>query len=139
MHEKVIDVKILGDWVRVLTREPTGQYNLTTLVERAMGKIPATEFKARCLELMDRVAERREIFVITKRGREVAKLVPVERKPKESIFGCLRDKGSITGDIINPAIPFKAWESLKEWDELNADTPPRIGRRTVRKRRRSRR
>jgi prevent-host-death family protein len=104
-----------------------------------MGKIPATEFKARCLELMDRVAERREIFVITKRGREVAKLVPVERKPKESIFGCLRDKGSITGDIINPAVPFEAWESLKEWDELNADTPPRIGRRPVRKRRRNRR
>lgn len=104
-----------------------------------MGKIPATEFKARCLELMDRVAERREIFVITKRGREVAKLVPVERKPKQSIFGCLRDKGSITGDIINPAVPFEAWESLKEWDELNADTPPRIGRKTVRKRRRSRR
>jgi prevent-host-death family protein len=106
-----------------------------------MGKIPATEFKARCLELMDRVAERREIFVITKRGKEVAKLVPVERKPKETIFGCLRGKGSITGDIINPAIPFEAWETLKEWDELNdADIPRKIGRRTsVRKRRRSNR
>jgi len=105
-----------------------------------MRKIPATEFKARCLELMDRVAEGREIFVITKRGREMAKLVPVERRTKETIFGCLRGKGSITGDIINPAIPFEAWETLQEWDELNEDDiPRRIGRTTVRKRRRSKR
>jgi len=34
-----------------------------------MGNVPATEFKAKCLELMDRVAERRETFVITKRGK----------------------------------------------------------------------
>ncbi len=33
-----------------------------------MTDIPATEFKAKCLELMDRVAERRETYVITKRG-----------------------------------------------------------------------
>jgi prevent-host-death family protein len=96
-----------------------------------MGNIPATEFKAKCLELMDRVAERRETFVITKRGKPVAKLVPVERKPKDSIFGCLRDKASITGDIISPVLPPEAWETLKEWDELNApDKPRRISRKT---------
>ena len=44
-----------------------------------MAKVPATEFKAKCLELMDRVSERHETFIITKRGRPVAKLVPVER------------------------------------------------------------
>ena len=33
-----------------------------------MATVPATEFKAKCLELMDRVAERRESFVITKRA-----------------------------------------------------------------------
>ena len=85
-----------------------------------MGKIPATEFKARCLELMDRVAERRETFVITKRGKPVAKLVPMERKPKDTIFGFLRDKAFITGDIISPVLPPGAWETLKEWDEVNA-------------------
>ena len=85
-----------------------------------MSNIPTTEFKAKCLELMDRVAERRETFVITKRGKPVAKLVPVERKSKDSIFGWLRGKGSITGDIMSPALASEAWETLKEWDELNA-------------------
>ena len=85
-----------------------------------MADIPATEFKAKCLELMNRVAQRRESFVITKRGKPVAKLVPIEKKPNDSIFGWLRGKGSITGDIIRPALPPEAWETLKEWDELNA-------------------
>jgi prevent-host-death family protein len=95
-----------------------------------VSKIPATEFKARCLELMDRVAERRETFVITKRGKPVAKLVPMERKTKDTIFGCLRDKGSITGDIISPVLPPEAWETLNEWDELNTpDRQQKISRR----------
>ena len=85
-----------------------------------MGSVPATEFKARCLELMDRVAERRETFVITKRGKPVAKLVPVERKAKESLFGRLREKATITGDIVSPTVPDAESEILREWDELNA-------------------
>jgi len=94
-----------------------------------MGNVPATEFKAKCLELMDRVAERREIFVITKRGKPVAKLVPVARKPKEAFFGRLRDMVEEAGDILRPVVPPEAWETLKEWDELNSsDPPPRKGR-----------
>ena len=58
-----------------------------------MAKIRATEFKARCLELMDRVAERRETYVITKRGRPVAKLVPFTETARPSFFGAL--KGSV--------------------------------------------
>lgn len=38
--------------------------------------IPAAEFKAKCLALIDRVRERGEPITITKRGRVVAKLVP---------------------------------------------------------------
>ena len=89
-----------------------------------MSDIPATEFKARCLELMDRVAERHETYVITKRGKPVAKLVPLEPEPAVSIFGWLRTKGSIIGDIVSPALPADAWESLREWDELNAAGRP---------------
>jgi prevent-host-death family protein len=82
--------------------------------------VPATEFKAKCLELMDRVAERREIFIITKRGRPVAKMVPVGRKPKNSLFNSLRGKAWIKGDIFSPVVPAEAWEVLEEWRELTA-------------------
>lgn len=103
-----------------------------------MGNVPATKFKAKCLELMDRVAERRESFVITKRGRPVAKLVPVGPKPKESIFGWLRGKATITGDIVSPAVPAAAWEVLKEWDEVIAPAKSQSAKRKARGRRASR-
>ena len=96
-----------------------------------MANIPATEFKAKCLELMDRVAERQETFVITKRGKPVARLVPLKHRQKNSIFGWLRARGSIEGDIVSPAVAPEAWETLREWNELIAPDRPRItGRRT---------
>ena len=85
----------------------------------AQVQVGATEFKARCLELMDRVRVRRETFVITKRGKPVAKLVPLERTRGEGLFGCLSERASITGDITAPAAAADSWESLREWDELN--------------------
>jgi prevent-host-death family protein len=90
-----------------------------------MADIPATEFKARCLELMDRVAERQETYVITKRGKPIAKLVPLARNPKDSIFGWLRACGSIRGDILSPVISPQHWESLREWEKLSASDKPR--------------
>ncbi len=90
-----------------------------------MARIPATEFKAKCLELMDRVAERQEAYVITKRGKPVARLVPVRRKAKDSIFGWLSGQGTITGDLLRPEIQIENWESLGEWDELNATNEKR--------------
>ena len=97
-----------------------------------MAKIPATEFKAKCLELMDRVAERRESFVITKHGKPVARLVPMDRKPKDSIFGWLRGEAWELGDIVAPAASPEEWAVVKEWDALNAAAPAR-GRRRARK------
>ena len=63
--------------------------------------VPAGEFKAKCLKLMDRVAETGEPLVITKRGKPVVELIPPRAKP-EPFVGRL--KGSITyeGDLISP-------------------------------------
>jgi prevent-host-death family protein len=85
-----------------------------------MARIPATEFKARCLELMDRVSERRETYVITKRGKAVAKLVPLEWKPGQPLFGRMRGMSEDVGDIVGPVMPGGASEVLKEWDDLNS-------------------
>ena len=64
-------------------------------------KIPAGEFKAKCLNLMDKVSENRTPIIITKRGIPVAKLVPIEEKAFD-IFGCLKNNVTINGDIIEP-------------------------------------
>lgn len=52
--------------------------------------IPAAEFKATCLKLMDRVRETRAEYVVTKHGKPVAKLVPVEEPKRKSFFGCMK-------------------------------------------------
>jgi len=74
-----------------------------TLVVPMPAMIPAGEFKAKCLELMDIVNERRREFVITKRGKPVAKLIPVgPAVPRKSAFGALAGTIEIIGDIMAP-------------------------------------
>jgi len=71
--------------------------------------IAAGEFKAKCLQLLDDVAETRGTLVITKHGKPVARLVPVE--PEQPLFGAL--KGSVVGetDIVSPI--GTEWEAAK--------------------------
>ena len=63
--------------------------------------IAAAEFKAHCLRLMDEVARQRRPIIITKRGKPIAKLVPVEREAID-LFGRMAGSIKICGDIINP-------------------------------------
>ena len=76
---------------------------------RTMG---ASEFKARCLRVMEEVRTRRESVLITKKGRPVARIVPAE-KPREDIFGCLKGIVQITGDIESPVVPASDWEQAR--------------------------
>lgn len=64
-------------------------------------KIKASEFKAKCLRLMDAVADSGEPIVITKNGKPVAQLEPFHHKP-ETLKGALRGHIAIDGDIIAP-------------------------------------
>ena len=61
----------------------------------------ATEFRAKCLGLLDEVAETGREIVITKRGRPVARLVPF-RRARGAPFGLYRDQIRIHGDIGGP-------------------------------------
>lgn len=71
--------------------------------------IGAGDFKAKCLQLLDDVAAHREPLIITKRGKPVAKLVPIP--PESPLFGALA--GSIVNqtDIIGPIDA--DWDSIR--------------------------
>jgi prevent-host-death family protein len=75
-----------------------------------MRTMRAGEFKARCLKVMDQVRATREPVLITKRGRPVAKLVPVDRRG-DDIFGCLKGVMEIVGDIESPVVAPEEWEA----------------------------
>lgn len=77
-----------------------------------MKSLPAGEFKARCLSVMEEVRKNREPVLITKRGKPVAKLVPAD-KTREELIGRLEGVVSITGDIESPIEPADAWESSR--------------------------
>ena len=77
-----------------------------------MKRMPAGEFKTNCLAIMDEVRDKRETVVITKHGQPVAKLVPVNTDQDE-IFGFFSGKGSISGDVVSPALSDKEWGNLR--------------------------
>lgn len=79
-----------------------------------MKQMAAGEFKAHCLAVMDEVAKTREPVVITKRGKPVAKVVPVEQPKSKKFIGRL--EGVLlpaVGDLTEPTVPLEDWDMLK--------------------------
>jgi len=74
--------------------------------------IAAGVFKAKCLAIMDEVQARKTTVVITKNGKPVAQLVPVE-EGEDSLFGFYAGKLAIAGDIESPSVPPENWKRLK--------------------------
>jgi prevent-host-death family protein len=76
-----------------------------------MKTMGAGAFKTNCLAVMDEVQAKRVTVVITKRGKPVAKLVPVETK-SDDLFGFLQGKVTIVGDVVSPALTLEEWGDL---------------------------
>jgi prevent-host-death family protein len=81
-----------------------------------MREVKAGEFKAKCLKLLDEVAETGEGFIVTKRGKPVARVLPPLREP---LLGALKGTTEIVdpNDDLNSALDeadLKAWEESLE-------------------------
>jgi len=66
-----------------------------------MTQISASQFKARCLSLMDEVASSGTVLVITKNGKPVAELHPCRGQRRASPFG-LHPQTRLLGNVIAP-------------------------------------
>jgi prevent-host-death family protein len=71
----------------------------------AMKRIPAAQFKAKCLAILDRVDP--EGIVITKHGRAVATLMPM-RSESAALIGSMRDKIVVKGEIMSTGLTWNA-------------------------------
>ena len=67
-----------------------------------MKEIPAGKFKAICLDLLDQVKERRQEYIITKRGVPFAKLIPVELGEQRSAWGAMRGTVLDSSGLLEP-------------------------------------
>ena len=72
--------------------------------------LSAAEFKATCLEVLDRVARTGRGVVVTKRGKPVARVVPLVNRP-DQIVGAMKGTVDVRGDIISPVRT--RWAALK--------------------------
>ena len=70
--------------------------------------VAASEFKAKCLRLLDEVEAKGEVLVITKRGRPVARVVPVS-PPRRSLRGTWKGLVKIKGDIVH-------FDTSQDWE-----------------------
>jgi len=75
-----------------------------------MKQIPAGQFKAQCLAIMDQGLRSGEPVVVTKHGKPVVKLLPAETRA-DDIFGYMAGKVKIVGDIVGPVTPAEDWEN----------------------------
>jgi prevent-host-death family protein len=78
-----------------------------------MKKIQASVFKSQCLRVMNRVQKTGEPVIVTKRGKPVVKVIPIDQE-NDGIFGFMKGKFEIVGDIVSPVTPLEDWEALKE-------------------------
>ena len=62
-------------------------------------RVPAGKFKAQCLGLLDEVAATGRVLIVTKRGRPVARISPVDRLKAGSLAGVITFHGDITAPI----------------------------------------
>lgn len=70
-----------------------------------MKHMAAAKFKERCLSILDRVDS--DGIVITKRGKPVAKLIPI-RAASAGLIGSLKGKLKIKGDILSTGVRWDA-------------------------------
>jgi prevent-host-death family protein len=80
-----------------------------------MEKIAISEFKAKCLAVLERVRKTKKPICITRHGRPVAEVVPPSSVENRSAWiGSMKDSVQILGDIISPANEENEWEVLRD-------------------------
>ena len=78
-----------------------------------METIKASDFRARCLAILDHVSATSERVVILKRGRPVAELGPVRSIAVGYPQSGLQRSVTVVGDIVEPALAAEEWEAVK--------------------------
>jgi antitoxin (DNA-binding transcriptional repressor) of toxin-antitoxin stability system len=74
--------------------------------------IQASEFKAKCLALMDQVARTGQPIIVTKNGKPIVELHAHKPPRAKTLLGIHRGRLEILGDIVSP-IGVKVWNALK--------------------------
>src|SRR6202158_845949 len=82
--------------------------------KKAIQEIAISEFKAKCLSLLEEVDKTKVSLRVTKRGRPIAEVIPASPNMEErNWLGSMADSMEITGDVVSPVIEIQEIEALK--------------------------
>jgi prevent-host-death family protein len=82
--------------------------------EKPMQEVAISEFKAKCLSLLEEVSKTRTPLRITRRGKAIADVVPTSSETEErSWIGSMSDSIKIVGDIVSPVVDMGTIEALE--------------------------
>jgi len=79
-----------------------------------MADVSISEFKAKCLGLIEQVHKTRQPLRITRHGRVVAELIPAGPDQKRKFLGGMAGTGKIVGDIVSPIIDLDEFEAYRD-------------------------
>jgi prevent-host-death family protein len=82
--------------------------------KKSINEVAISEFKAKCLSLLDQVSRTKIPLRVTRRGKPIADVIPPSPAPaKQDWVGSMSDSIEITGDIISPVIEIGEIEALE--------------------------
>jgi prevent-host-death family protein len=79
-----------------------------------MKEVAISEFKAKCLAILDEVQKTKHPVRVTRFGRPIAEVIPPSPKPPKNLFGFMKGSVEILGDIVSPASDPEDWEVLRD-------------------------
>ena len=102
-----------GSAEQVGREEPLATTQELVILSGQMKPVAVTEFKARCLSMLEDVARTGKSLVITKRGKPLARIVPTGDsgggRPQDGLFGTVET----LGDVISPVVPAGVWNAAR--------------------------
>jgi prevent-host-death family protein len=82
--------------------------------KKSMQEVAISEFKAKCLSLLEEVSKTKTPLRVTRRGKAIADVIPASSETEErSWIGSMSDTIEIVGDIVSPVIDAETIEALK--------------------------
>ena len=87
---------------------------MPTRRKTSIQEVAISEFKAKCLSLLDEVSKTRTPLRVTRRGKAIADVIPATSEAEgRSWIGSMSDSIEIVGDIVSPVIDTETIEALK--------------------------
>jgi prevent-host-death family protein len=79
-----------------------------------MKEIAISEFKAKCLALLNQVQKSKQPIRVTRFGKPIAEVVPPSPSPATGWIGSMKNTIEIVGDVVSPANEENDWEALRD-------------------------